>query len=147
MSAGLLFSCDEAIGQWLLKTKNKPFLKFDRCIGIVNNNELIGAVLFHGWNGADVELSYYGHYTLTLGILRSIAVFSLEEFDVARVTCITSKRNRHLMKSLQKLGFKVEGVQRCHYGKHDCNRNTGVRFVMFREGIERLAYGARKEAA
>lgn len=147
MSAGLLFNCDEAIGQWLLKTKNKPFFKFDRCIGIVNNSELVGAVLFHGWNGSNVELSYYGHHTLTLGILRSIALFSLEEFDVARVTCITSKRNRHLMKSLQKIGFKLEGAQRCHYGKHDINRNTGIRFVIFREGIEHLAYGTHKEAA
>src|SRR5712671_1121969 len=141
MSAGLLFNCDEMVGQWLLTLKGSPYFKFDRCIGIIKGTDLVGAVIFHGWNGADLELSYYGHSTLTLGIVRSISAFMLEEFDLARVTCITSKKNRHLMKSLQKIGFKLEGVQRCHYGKRDCNRNTGVRFVLFREGVERLALG------
>ena len=147
MSAGLLFDHDEAIGQWLLTIKEKPFFKFDRCIGIISNDALCGAILFHGWNGADIEMGYYGQQTLTLGIVRSISTYALEEFDLARVTCVTSKRNRHLMKSLQKIGFKLEGMQKCHYGKNDCNRNTGVRFVMFREGIERLAFGSHKEAA
>lgn len=147
MSAGLLFNSDATVGQWLLSEKDSLFFKFDRCIGIIDNGVLVGAILFHGWNGADLEMSYYGHSTLTLGIVRSISTFALEEFDLARVTCITSKRNRHLMKSLQKIGFKLEGMQKCHYGKRDCNRNTGVRFVMFREGVERLAFGARREVA
>lgn len=146
MSAGLLFNCDAAVGEWLLTLKGSPFFKFDRCIGIIKGTDLVGAIIFHGWNGADLEMSYYGHGTLTLGIIRSISAFALEEFDLARATCITSKKNRHLMKSLQKIGFKLEGMQRCHYGKRDCNRNTGVRFVLFREDVERLAFGARRRA-
>lgn len=147
MSAGLLFNCDEMVGQWLLSITDSPFSKFDRCIGLIKGTDLVGAFTFNGWNGADLEISYYGHNTLTLGILRGIFAFMLEEFDPARVTCITSKKKRHFMKSLQKIGFKLEGVQRCHYGKRDCNRNTGVRFVMFRDGIERLAFGTHRKVA
>jgi len=147
MSAGLLFDHDDAVAEWFYKSKNRPVFKYDRCIGVIDKGALVGAVLYCNWNGPNVELSYYGQNTLTLGILRSIFAFALTEFDVARITCITSKRNRHFMKSLQKIGFKLEGAQKCYYGKRDCNRNTGVRFVMFRAGMERIAFGLQKKAA
>jgi len=147
MSTGLLIGHDEAIWQWLSSKDNQVFERFYRCLGIIKNDVLSGAILFNGWHGANVELSYYGEKTMTLGIVRSICTYAITEFDVARLTCVTSKRNKRLMKSLQKLGFRLEGMQRCYYGKKDCNRNTGVRFVLFREGVERLAYGRRKVEA
>lgn len=147
MSTGLLFGQDEQVGQWLFEFYKRPPLKFDKALGVIRDGNLVGAVLYSNWNGSNVELSYFGHRTLTLGILRSIFIFGIKEFDIARMTVITSKKNRQFMRSLQKIGFKIEGVQRCHYGKTDCNRNTGVRFVMFRDGVERIAYGTNRKVA
>src|SRR5277367_6087947 len=134
MSTGLLFECDEAVAKWLFEWLQRPLYKYDRAVGIVNSSgALVGAVLYQNWNGPNVEISYYGKKTLTLGIVRCLARYTLTSFDPARLTAITSKRNRQFMKALQKLGFRLEGIQRCYYGKRDCNRNTGVRFVAFRE--------------
>jgi RimJ/RimL family protein N-acetyltransferase len=137
---GLLFNADDVVAAWLFESHGQKPMKYDRALGLMNTSGVIvGAVLFHHYNGANVELSYYGKSTMTLGIVRCLARFILVEFDASRLTVVTSKRNRRYIKGFQKLGFKLEGVQRCYYGKRDCTRNTGVRFVMFRDRIEVLA--------
>jgi RimJ/RimL family protein N-acetyltransferase len=140
MPSGLLMDCDEAVARWFFASFKSKNYSYDRAIGVVDDKgSLIGAILFQNWNGPNVELSYFGRNTLTLGIIRCIARYALATFDLARLTVITSKRNRQFMKALQRIGFKVEGAQRCYYGKRDSNRNTGVRFVAFREDIEKIA--------
>lgn len=140
MSAGLLFECDDHVAAWLFHQNKWPHYKYDRAIGIIDKDgKLIGAILFQHWNGNNVEISYYGKKTITLGIVRCLARFTLLTFDPSRLTVTTSKRNKHFIKALQKLGFRLEGMQRCYYGRRDCNRNTGVRFVAFRDDIEKVA--------
>lgn len=145
MSVGLLFECDDEVTRWFSATSYcKKACIYDKAVGILTDGKLSGAVLFHNWNGPNVEISYYGEKTMTLGVIRCIARYVLAQFDAARLTAITSKRNRQFMRALQKLGFRLEGTQRCYYGKNDCNRNTGVRFVAFREAIERVAKTDKK---
>ena len=141
MTTGLLFDCDEHVARWLFNfLQCSRHYTYDRAVGLIDpQGGLIGGVLFQNWNGPNVEFSYYGKSTLTLGVTRCLARYILTEFDPARLTAITSKRNRQLMRALQRLGFRLEGVQRCYYGSKDCNRNTGVRFVAFRDAIERVA--------
>lgn len=139
MSVGLLFECDDLVAKQFLAPRNQLFFKYDRAVGLVDGDKLIGAILFHGWNGSNLEVSYQGKNTLSAGIMRYMAKYVIKEFDLARLTVVTSKRNRHFIKSLQKFGFRLEGTQRCYYGKRDCTRNTGVRFVAFRDRIEEVA--------
>jgi RimJ/RimL family protein N-acetyltransferase len=141
MSTGLLYGSDDFVAKWLFDSMGYPHYKYDRALGIIDGSSgnLVGAVLFQHWNGMNVEVSYYGKNTMTLGTVRSIARFVLTEFDPARLSATTSKRNRSLMRSLQKIGFRIEGTSRCFYGKKDINRNVGVRFVAFREAIEAMA--------
>ncbi len=139
MSTGLLFDCDEHVAQAAFKTLGWTPFKYDRAIGLVVNGNLQGAVIFHCFNGNNIDLSYYGKATLTAGVVRTIAKFILHAFNPSRLTVMTSKRNKRYIRSFQRLGFKLEGMQRCYYGHKDCNRNTAVRFVMFRERIEQIA--------
>lgn len=140
MSRGLLFHCDDQLAaQFFTQAKSQPF-KYENCLGIVDKDQgVIGYVFFHYWNGSNIELSYYGERTLTPGIIRTIARFIICTFDASRLTVATSKRRKRFMRSLQRFGFKLEGTQRCYYGKRDCSRNTAVRFVMFRDRIDQLA--------
>lgn len=147
MSLGLLLHADEQVAGRLFAAYNWPVLKYERCLGLVDpEGGLHGVLLFHNYNGSNVELSYYGAKTLTVGILRTLARFIVVTFDPSRLTVVVSKRQRPLLQSLQKLGFKLEGAQRCYYGKHDTLRNTGVRLVMFRERLDELAYPAAMKA-
>jgi RimJ/RimL family protein N-acetyltransferase len=140
MPTGLLFECDEQVAKWTYSYWNAFALPYNKAIGLVDNEgNLIGGVLFQNWNGPNIELSYYGEKTMTPGIVRAIARVALNEFDVARITALTSKKNRRFIRGLFKLGFRLEGMQRCFYGKRDCNRNTAVRCVAFREQIEKVA--------
>ncbi len=140
MSTGLLYGCDEQIAHFVFSTYCLTHMKFDRALGVIDNNgKLVGGVLFQHWNGPNVEISYYGKGTMTLGVIRCLAQFGIEVFSPARCTVNTSKRNKRFIRALLKLGFKVEGVARCYYGDVDCARNTAVRLVIFRDGINRLA--------
>lgn len=141
MALGLLFECDEEVAKWTFVTFKMPIMKYDRAIGIMSNKgQIIGSVLFQCFNGFNVELSYYGvRPTLSLGITRCLARYVLFTFNVSRVTVSTSRKNRNLMRSLQRMGFRLEGAQRRFYGHRDCNRNTAIRFVLFRERIEQIA--------
>ena len=140
MATGLLLDCDETVAKWQANLCQLPVCKYDRALGLLDNKGvIIGAVIFQNWNGCNVEMGYHGKQTLTAGITRCLARYILLNFDPSRLTVITSKRNRQLMRGLQRLGFRLEGTQRCYYGKRDCNRNTGVRFVMFRDVLEKIA--------
>ena len=139
MSTGLLFDCDALVAQFLFKKYDwRPF-KYDHAIGLLVNGSLQGAVLFHCFNNFNVEMSYYGKATMTVGVVRTLARFAIAVFNPSRITIITSKRNKRYIRGYQKLGFQLEGVQRCFYGHRDCNRNTGVRLVMYRERINTIA--------
>ena len=138
MSNGLLFHNDELVAQYLFAKYHLIPMKYDQAVGILVEGDLSGAVLFHGWNGFNVELSYYGEWTMTPGIIRCLARILVSTFKVSRVTVTVSQRNRKFIRSLQKLGFALEGVQRRFYGSQDTRRTTGVRLVMFRERLEQL---------
>jgi RimJ/RimL family protein N-acetyltransferase len=142
---GLVFGIDHYVAKWQKDNYGwAEIFLYDQCIGICDDKQnLKGAIFLHGYNGNDIQLSYYGEQTLSVGIARSVARFILEQFDPSRLTVIVSKRNKRLIRSCQRFGFRLEGVQRRYYGKIDSNRNAGVRLVAFRDHIEhvaRLAY-------
>lgn len=139
MPNGLLVGEDNLVASWVYQTWGLFPMRIDRAYGILGGNGLKGAILLHNFNGTNLELSYYGPRSLTPGIARAIAKAVVAEFNAARVTVVTSKKNKRLMRAILKFGFKLEGAQRRYYGHQDCNRNTGVRFVMFREQIDKIA--------
>ena len=136
----LLFNHDNFVALEFFQRMNWHPVTYDRAIGVINNKqELVGTIFFHNWNGSNVELSYYARHTLSVGVVRELARFTVETFNPARLTVTTSKKNKRLISSLNKFGFRLEGSQRCWFGHRDCNRNTGVRMVMFRPRINQLA--------
>src|SRR6266404_6338434 len=141
MPVGLLFECDDHVARWAFQTFGMPSMTFDKALGIVDKDgKIIGAVVFQCWNGFNVELSYYSlRPTLSAGIVRCLARYILFTFNASRVTVSTRRKNKILMRSLQRIGFKLEGAQQCFYGQRNCNRNTAIRFVMFRNRLEQLA--------
>lgn len=144
---GLLLDCDAEVAAWAFQTYHRAPMHVDRAVGIVDNNQLVGAVLFTNYNTINAEMSYYGNGTATVGIFRALARIALYELRLARLTVIVPKRPSFLMKKLSKFGFKYEGVQRRNYGHTDTPRNTGCRFVMFREDLEKLAAEHLKKVA
>lgn len=147
MTKGLLLDADELVAAWAFQTHNRFPMKVDRALGIIENNQIVGAALFTNYNSIDAEFSYYGKGTITLGIARALARIALYELRLARCTFIVPKRPTFLSKKLHKLGFRYEGVQRRHYGPSDSSRHTGCRFVLFKEDIEKFIPERYRKAA
>lgn len=139
MPTGLLFDADADVVNFIYKSQEQYKQGYNRAIGIVRNGQLVGGIMFNNWNGANIEASYYGYRTLTPGIVKCLAKFIVVVFNVSRVTVVTSKRNRRLIKSLQNVGFCLEGGQKCFYGHEDTKRNTAIRLVMFRDRLDQIA--------
>ena len=141
MPYGLVIDNDQFIASWAYERFNIFPQPVNRAFGISDSfGNLVGGILFQNFNGYNVELSYYGPSTLTPGIVRVIARTTIEFFNASRLTVVTSQRNKRLIKSLIKMGFKLEGVQRCFYGHKDNRRNAGVRLAAFRDQLNKVAY-------
>lgn len=136
---GLLLGDDARVAAWAFRTYQFRPTPYNSAVGVVDETgRLIGAGLYQNFNGSNVEGSYYGRGTLTPGIVRGLIKGALA-FDPSRLTVVTAKKNRRLIRALQRIGFRLEGAQRRYYGQRDCARNTGVRLVMFREDMDRIA--------
>lgn len=138
MAKGLLFGADHHVAVWAWRTFNRRAMSIDRAVGIVADGQIIGAAIWQNFNGHNVDLSYYGPYTLTVGIVRNLACFTLDQFDPSRVTVMTAKTNKHIAQFLQHIGAQYEGVSRCYYGSSG-RAATAMRYAMKRKLIEKLA--------
>jgi RimJ/RimL family protein N-acetyltransferase len=138
---GLLIDADQEVFEWVhSKFKIYP-VPANKAIGVIDHDtgKLIGGVLYQNFNGVNVELSYYGPHSVSASIVRAIARIAVGHFDAARLTVVTSRRNKRLIRGLLKLGFVIEGIQRCFYGHEDNRRNAGVRLAVFRKRLEEVA--------
>src|SRR6266849_4308867 len=132
---GLLFGHDQAVAVWTFNDFRITPMPINAAIGIVRTNRLIGAAIFQNFSGFNVELSYYGHQTFSAGIAKALARFTVERFNVDRLTMRTNRKNTSILKMFQRFGFKFEGVQHRYYGPF----GDAAVFVLFREDLERIA--------
>jgi hypothetical protein len=147
MTTGLLFDCDEQVAALGFGIYCGRAMRFDKAVGLMRGQELVGAVIFQHYNGFNLEGSYYGKGTLTPGVVKCLARYVIAQFDAARVTVVVNKRRKQRIRALVRFGFRFEGIQRCYYGKQDSTSNTAVRLVMFRDRLEQLADFAVSKAA
>lgn len=140
MSVGLLAGNDAAVAAWAFWSYGLHPSTYDRAFGIIDDDgAVVGAALFQAFNGHDVQFSYYGQETLTLGLVRTFARITLSVVGASRMTVMTAQANTGLIRGLRKFGFEEEGTQRRFYGENDSPYHTAARFALHRAGLERLA--------
>jgi RimJ/RimL family protein N-acetyltransferase len=125
---------DEIINQWTLARFGVRNVNSDMALAIMDGQQFVGSVFFHAHNGPDIELSYFGPQTLTLGILRNICRIAVDHFGVSRITARTPKSNKQMTQGITKVGFVFEGIRRNGYGKEDA-----VMFGLYGKNLARLA--------
>ena len=130
----LLLNYDDQVAQWAFNTFNYAPTKYDMAIGIVENDRIVGAALYHAWNGPDVEISYYGPQTMTLGIIKALARVAVNHLGVSRITARTAKSNKAITRGIKGLGFEYEGIRHNAYGGADA-----VMYGLYGRNLARLA--------
>jgi RimJ/RimL family protein N-acetyltransferase len=115
----LLLGHDDQVANWAFTRFGYERSRYDMAVGIVDDGSLVAAALFHSYNGPDVEISYYGPKTMTLGVVKQLAKLAVEGLGVSRITARTAKNNKAMKKGIKKIGFEFEGVRHNAYGKYD----------------------------
>lgn len=129
-----LYNNDPAVARWTFeKFQIKP-TSYEMAMGIIDNGELVGSVIWHAYNGNDIEISYYGPKTMTLGLARTCARIAVDYFGVSRVTARTAKNNKAMTRGVRKIGFEYEGIRHNAYGEHDA-----VMYGLYGKNLARLA--------
>lgn len=139
---GLLFGHDLPVATWTWNQFRLTPMHINAAIGIVRNHHLIGSAIFQNYSGYDVELSYYGPQTFSAGIAKTLARYTIERFNVDRLTMRTNRKNVSIIKMFHRFGFKFEGVQHRFYGPF----GDAAVFVLFKEQLERIGGMAKRDA-
>lgn len=84
-------------------------------IGIEIDGKIAGGVVFNGYTGEDVEVTVAGTpRAWTPAMMRRLAAYAWDELGCLRVTITTE--NPVVVDLAQRLGAKLEGVKRNHFG-------------------------------
>jgi RimJ/RimL family protein N-acetyltransferase len=140
MTTGLLLGQDTAVAAWTWREFGLTPMHVNNAVGLLVDRALVGAAIFHNYNGTNVELSYYGPETITAGVVKFLARTAIFELNVTRVTFHVRRTNRRLRRHLVRLGAKHEATLWQFYGPD--RDHAAIQFVLFRPELMKLAGGS-----
>ena len=129
-----IYGHDAEVAEWAFSTFKIRPAHYEMAIGILDEGTLVGAVMWHAYRGSDIELSYYGPNTMTLGIARACARMAVDHFKVSRVTARTARSNKTMTRGIKKIGFEYEGIAHNAMGDKDA-----VMYGLYGKNLARLA--------
>ena len=112
-----VYDHDKEIADWSFTTFNVQPWPFVKAVGLLRGNELVGSFMFQEFNGSNAELSVYGPGAMTPRVIREIARAALLLLGVNRLTVRTKRKNRHITSTIEKFGFRFEGIQKMFGGE------------------------------
>jgi len=142
MTTGLLLGQDFAVAAWCWKAFNLVPRDVNNAIGLLVDEDLVGAAIFHNYTGINVELSYYGPNTITAGVVKFLARTAIAELNVERVTIYVHATNKRLIRHCLRAGAVREATLWHFYGREPTKGNAAAQFVLFRPAIMKLAGGS-----
>ena len=71
---------DGLVAEWTFQTFNQPRHHYEMCFGIMDEGKLVGSVMWEAYRVHDIEISYYGPNTMTLGVARQCARLAMDYF-------------------------------------------------------------------
>lgn len=109
-----------SVGGWYFSKIEKPnydTLSMYCAMGILDkNNTLKGAAIFMNYNSSNIEVHFYGPGCVTLKSWRAVLRFAFIQLKVNRLTTMTNRGNRKVLRVLPRLGFKYETSLKRFYG-------------------------------
>jgi hypothetical protein len=133
----LVINRDEAVAKWMFAASGCNPVQFNLAIGLAKGMDLVGGIMFTGYNGSDVEVHFYGPGVLSRRVVRAMMHIAGRALEVNRMTVRTRKPS--MARGVVKLGAVYEGKIRRLYGPTDGDEHAGEQYAFFRETILRLA--------
>lgn len=120
----LLYGCDENVSEWVAqRIPHMPTgFKDAKAIGVVSNDQLIGAIVFHEYRVNDIQISVasISKRWLSKSILNAFFSYPFLQLGCDRVTSFIPKKNKQTREFVEGIGFKEEGNIRRGFLDDDC---------------------------
>lgn len=105
---------DERVAKFVSEKMGQGFVPPYTCLGIERSGEISAGVLFNVFEGKDVHVSVAGH-GWTKGFLADVGHYAFNILKCERITVQTEQAE--IVRIAERLGGKVEGLKRNHFGK------------------------------
>jgi RimJ/RimL family protein N-acetyltransferase len=111
----LLFGADELVGE-MVKSRIPHMRTLQwgsfQALGVVRHGQLVGGVVYHHYRGFDIQIAaaFDAKSWALPGTLRALCAYPFVQLGVTRVTAITGKKNKKARRTLERIGFALEGV-------------------------------------
>ena len=113
----LVLGHDEAVGVFAAERLGVPIVPPFTSMGIVDdNNQLVGAIIYNGFNGANIEVSVYAPGALHRRFIRAVLAYPFEQLNVIRLTARTKRSNKIMCKLFPRFGFVYEATLKNYFG-------------------------------
>ena len=138
MTTEAIFGQEDRVLPWVGERIGYEFAKPAFTIGFLRGGDLVAGIVFNGYTGPNVDVSFAGHGELSVRAIRVGMTFAFRDLGVLRMTARTRRGNKALTRGLPKIGFRYEGVMRNYYGPH--RKDDAVQFGLLAQDAARLMY-------
>ena len=109
---------DAEVGQFASERLGVPIIPPFTSMGIIDDisNELCGAIVYNGYNGANIEISFYGPRCMQRRFIKAAFAYPFEQLGVIRLTGRTKRSNKTMCKLFPRLGFIYEATLKNYFG-------------------------------
>ena len=136
----LVLGYDDVVAGWVGENLGGVFHPPYTTIGGTKDGEtLCIGVVFSCYNGSNVDLTIYGPNGFTRGFISSVFHYAFIQLGANRITAVTRRSNKHVLRLLPKLKFKFEGISARYFGPN--KPDDAIRFVLFREDARKWIDG------
>lgn len=108
---------DPRVAEWAQDRLGPLLFTAFRAFGVEGSGgALCGAMLFHDYNGSNIEITIYGPGCINRRFIRYAFDYAFRVNRAARLTARTRRSNARMRKMLPKLGFIYEGTSKQYFG-------------------------------
>lgn len=108
---------DEVVAQWTREKMGLALHPPYTALGVIDHEgTLRGSLVFHDWNGANIEITIYLPRALQRGIIKAAFQYAFVQVGAIRLTAKVRRDNVPMRKLLPRLGFAFEATLKSYYG-------------------------------
>lgn len=113
----LVTGADHIVAEWAQDRLGPMLFSSYRAFGVADDDgQLRGAMLFHDYNGSNIEITIYGPGCIRRALICYAFDYAFRVNRAERLTARTRRGNARMRKMLPKLGFIYEGTSKHYYG-------------------------------
>lgn len=113
----LVVDADLQVAEWTQDRLGPLLFTSYRAFGVVDaGGALRGSMLFHDYNGSNIEITIYGPGCINRRFIRYAFDYAFRVNGASRLTARTRRGNRIMRKMLPALGFIYEGTSKQYFG-------------------------------